>query len=113
MNERRSDRGDLPTKLEISLAEMDPDDRNRLQWIGAVLILAGLVVPLGVGAFVHLPVVYWIFSGFVAFVGVLLAWPRAGVYILTSAPGAIRTLIPHPKVQEMLTPVDRRKSDDA
>ena len=41
-------------------------------------------------------------------VGILLAWPRLGVYVLTAAPGAISKLVPSAKLKDLLQPVDRR-----
>lgn len=106
--ERRGSDEDLPTKLEASFEAMDKDDKNRLQIIGSVLIVVGLGVPLTAGIFQELSTLYLIFSGFVAVVGILLAWPRLGVYVLTAAPGAISKLVPSAKLKDLLQPVDRR-----
>lgn len=111
--DRRQSEDDLPTKLEASFEAMDPDDKNRLQVIGCSLIVIGLAVPLTAGIFRDLPTLYLVFSGFVATVGVLLAWPRLGVYVLTAAPGAVSKLVPSSKLKELLQPVDRRAPREA
>ena len=110
---RRAEFDDLPTKLEASFRDMDADDKNRLQLIGSVLIVVGLSVPLAGGIFRDLATLYLIFSGFVATIGVLLAWPRLGVYVLTAAPGAVSKLVPSSKLKELLQPVDRRAPREA
>jgi len=110
MNERREDRdgGDLPTKLEVSFAAMDPDDKNRLQGLGAGMLGLGFGVPLVGGLFIELGSIYLAFCVLGIAVGFLFVWPRGGLMVFQALVKLASKIIPHPKVKDLVSAVDRR-----
>ena len=72
-----------------------------------------MLASVGLRAFTSagLPLVFWLFSGVVMVVGVSLAWPQLGIYLIGSLPNAIGKLLPKSWATLLKKP-DRRNGDD-
>lgn len=115
--ERRSRIGRPPTYLMQSINGLSPQKKRQLSHIGYGLLIFSVVVPMlasvGLRAFTSagLPLVFWLFSGVVMVVGVSLAWPQLGIFLIGSLPNAIGKLLPKSWATLLKRP-DRRNGDD-
>ena len=115
-SERRSgvNRGP-PTYLMQSYAGMAAQKKKELKRIGYGLLIFSFVVPVLASIALNilsagLPMVIWLFCGVGMIVGLSLAWPELGIYMLGRLPAAIGKLLPKSWAAALRRP-DRRNND--
>lgn len=116
LERRNSTSGKPPTALMQSYSGMGRQKRRELKRIGYGLLVFSFVVPvlasIGLRAFVGVglhPIV-WLFCGVGMIVGLSLAWPEMGIYLLSRLPAAVSKLLPS-KLAGILRRPDRRHGD--
>lgn len=113
---RRSVSGKPPTYLMQSYAGMEVSKKKELKRIGFGLLIFSFCVPvlasIGLRALTtaSLPWTIWIFCGVGMIVGLSLAWPELGIYMLGRLPSAVSMLLPK-SWASMLKRPDRRNGD--
>lgn len=114
---RRSGSGKPPTFLMQSYSGMTPQKKNELKRLGYGLLIFSIVVPVlgsvGLRAFVAgggLPIIIWLFCGVGMVVGLSLAWPELGIYMLGRLPAAVGKLLPKSWADALRRP-ERRNND--
>jgi len=108
--------GRPPTYLMQSYGGMTPQKKKELKHIGYGLLVFSFVVPvlasIGLRAFgLGLPMVIWLFCGVGMIVGLSLAWPELGIYMLGRLPAAISKLLPKSWAAKLARP-DRRNNEN-
>lgn len=106
-----------PSYLMRSYDGLSVSKKKQLNRLGLSMLVFGFAVPMlasvGLRAFTGagLPLVFWLFSGVVMVVGVSLAWPQLGIYLIGSLPNAVGKLLPKSWATLLKKP-ERRNGDD-
>ncbi len=118
MPERRnSTSGKPPTALMQSYSGMGHQKRKELKRLGYAILVFSIAVPVLSSTVVNalvggapLPIIVWLFCGVGMIVGLCLAWPEMGIYLLSRLPAAVSKLLPS-KLAGLLRRPDRRNND--
>ncbi|MCP4900528.1 MAG: hypothetical protein GY906_26495 [bacterium] len=117
--ERRSNaNGRPPTYLMQSISGMSSAKKKELKRIGYGILIFSFVVPvlasIALRAFVGIGLhpIAWLFCGVGMVVGLALAWPEMGIYMLSRLPAAVAKLLPKNLASKILRRPERRNGDE-